>query len=60
MRRKILGEAIWWLYLAEVIDAYSRKIVGSSMSEHHDAEIAPIAKAKRIIRRTRAAITAKR
>ena len=28
-----------WLYLAGVIDAYSRKIVGWSMSEHHDAEL---------------------
>jgi Transposase and inactivated derivatives len=28
-----------WLYLAGVIDAYSRKIVGWSMSEYHDAEL---------------------
>jgi transposase InsO family protein len=28
-----------WLYLAGVIDAYSRKIVGWSMSEQHDAEL---------------------
>jgi putative transposase len=28
-----------WLYLAGVIDAYSRKIVGWSMSEHHDTEL---------------------
>lgn len=32
-----------WLYLAGVIDAYSRKIVGWSMSEHHDAELAQAA-----------------
>jgi transposase InsO family protein len=32
-----------WLYLAGVIDAYSRKIVGWSMSEHHDAELAKAA-----------------
>jgi putative transposase len=28
-----------WLYLAGVLDAYSRKIVGWSMSDHHDAEL---------------------
>jgi putative transposase len=28
-----------WLFLAGVLDAYSRKIVGWSMSEHHDAEL---------------------
>jgi putative transposase len=28
-----------WLYLAGVLDAYSRKIVGWAMSEHHDAEL---------------------
>jgi HTH-like domain/Integrase core domain len=28
-----------WLYLAGVLDAYSRKIVGWSMSEHHNAEL---------------------
>ena len=28
-----------WLYLAGIIDAYSRKIVGWSMGEHHDAEL---------------------
>ena len=32
-----------WLYLAGVIDAFSRKIVGWSMSEHHDAELAKAA-----------------
>ena len=32
-----------WLYLAGVIDAYSRKIVGWSMSEHHDADLAKAA-----------------
>jgi putative transposase len=32
-----------WLYLAGVIDAYSRKIVGWSMSEHHDAALAKAA-----------------
>src|SRR6185312_685993 len=32
-----------WLYLAGVIDAYSRKIVGWSMGEHHDAELAKAA-----------------
>jgi putative transposase len=28
-----------WLFLAGVLDAYSRKIVGWSMSEKHDAEL---------------------
>jgi putative transposase len=28
-----------WLYLAGVIDAYSRKIVGWAMGKHHDAEL---------------------
>jgi putative transposase len=28
-----------WLYLAGVVDAYSRKIVGWSMSEHHETEL---------------------
>jgi transposase InsO family protein len=28
-----------WLFLAGVLDAYSRKIVGWSMSEHHDTEL---------------------
>jgi len=28
-----------WLYLAGVLDAYSRKIVGWAMSDHHDAEL---------------------
>jgi len=28
-----------WLFLAGVLDAYSRKIVGWSMSDHHDAEL---------------------
>jgi transposase InsO family protein len=28
-----------WLSLAGILDAYSRKIVGWSMSEHHDAEL---------------------
>lgn len=28
-----------WLYLAGVIDAYSRKIVGWAMGHHHDAEL---------------------
>jgi putative transposase len=28
-----------WLFLAGVLDAYSRKIVGWSMSENHDAEL---------------------
>ena len=28
-----------WLFLAGVLDAYSRKIIGWSMSEHHDAEL---------------------
>lgn len=28
-----------WLYLAGVLDAYSRKIVGWAMSQHHDAEL---------------------
>ena len=28
-----------WLFLAGVLDAYSRKIVGCSMSEKHDAEL---------------------
>jgi putative transposase len=28
-----------WLFLAGILDAYSRKIVGWSMSEHHDAEL---------------------
>jgi putative transposase len=28
-----------WLYLAGILDAYSRKIVGWSMSEHHDTEL---------------------
>jgi len=28
-----------WLYLAGILDAYSRKIVGWSMSEYHNAEI---------------------
>jgi putative transposase len=28
-----------WLYLAGVLDASSRKIVGWAMSEHHDAEL---------------------
>ena len=28
-----------WLYLAGVLDAYSRKIVGWAMSEHHDATL---------------------
>jgi putative transposase len=32
-----------WLYLAGVIDAFSRKIVGWSMGEHHDAELAKAA-----------------
>jgi putative transposase len=28
-----------WLFLAGVLDAYSRKIVGWAMSDHHDAEL---------------------
>jgi putative transposase len=28
-----------WLYLAGILDAYSRRIVGWSMSEHHDGEL---------------------
>jgi putative transposase len=32
-----------WLSLAGVIDAFSRKIVGWSMGEHHDAELAKAA-----------------
>ncbi len=28
-----------WLYLAGVIDAYSRKVVGWAMGQHHDAEL---------------------
>ncbi len=28
-----------WLFLAGVIDAYSRKLIGWAMDEHHDAEL---------------------
>ena len=40
-----------WLYLAGIIDACSRKIVGWSMSEHHDAELVKAALRMTLLRR---------
>jgi len=40
-----------WLYLAGIIDAYSRKIVGWSMSTHHDAELVKAALHLALVRR---------
>jgi transposase InsO family protein len=44
-----------WLYLAGVIDAYSRKIVGWAMGSHHDAELVKHALAMALLQRQPAA-----
>ncbi len=40
-----------WLFLAGVLDAYSRKIVGWSMSEKHDAELVKTALRMAVLQR---------
>jgi transposase InsO family protein len=44
-----------WLYLAGVIDAYSRKIVGWAMGSQHDAELVKHALAMALLQRQPAA-----
>jgi putative transposase len=40
-----------WLFLAGVLDAYSRKIVGWSMSEHHSTQFVQAALSMALLQR---------